>query len=180
MPSDPPEDEGLKTVRRDGPAPHILHGDLAQPGGELVIGPRRSSTISMLTFAGAVIIFILAAVWGWLYFAAGKSDHRQAAIEPVAAKESPPPPSATPPAWASKNVVPVFPEMLKVSSIAMGKTPLVIVNGQRLAPGDWLDVKTERGVATLVVEKIEDGAVHFRNGDMTIDAKMAPRSKPMP
>jgi hypothetical protein len=70
--------------------------------------------------------------------------------------------------------------MLKVSSIAMGKTPLVIVNGQRLAPGDWLDVKTERGVATLVVEKIEDGAVHFRNGDMTIDAKMAPRSKPMP
>jgi hypothetical protein len=70
--------------------------------------------------------------------------------------------------------------MLKVSSIAMGKTPLAIVNGRRLAVGDWLDVKTDRGVATVVVEKIEDGAIHFRNGDMTVEAKLPPRFAPKP
>ena len=186
---DPPEDEGLKTVRRDEPPAHLLYGDLARSDQELVIEPRRSSSVSIFAFAGVFLLIVLVAVLFLVFYSERNTEHRQATIDqPVTGQQAPPPstapsvarPSATPPSWASGNVVPVFPEMLKVSSIAMGKTPLAIVNGKRVAVGDWLDVKTDHGTATVVVENIDDGVVHCRNGDMTIDAKLPPRFAPKP
>jgi hypothetical protein len=176
---DPPEDEGLKTVRRDGPVPHLVYGDLARPDPELVVAETKTSSMSMLTFAGLFLLVALAAIFVAVRFYQRGAERRKPAIE-AASPEVSVAPSTTPPSWATGTIIPVFPEMLKVTSVAMGRTPLAIVNGQRLATGDWLEVKTDRGVATLVVQKIDEGVVHFRNGDMTIDARLGSLSTPKP
>ena len=69
-------------------------------------------------------------------------------------------------------LVPVSPEMLHVSSIALGTPRLTIVNGKRLAEGDWLVITTPLGAASLRLTQIEDGFVRFRHGGETISAKL--------
>ena len=135
----------------------------------------------MLAFAGTFVVLVLAAVFAWIYFSQNKTETRQATIESnLLAPTATPLQKPTPATWASGKVVPVFPEKLRVTSTSMGKTPLAIVNGKRVAQGDWVDVTTDNGVATVVVEKIDDGVVHFRNGEMTIDVKLVPRFTPKP
>jgi len=76
------------------------------------------------------------------------------------------------PADKTTTLVPVNPDMLHVTSIALGETPLTIVNGKRLAEGDGLAIATPLGTATVRVEQIQDGLVRFRHGGETIDVKM--------
>ncbi len=180
MMSDPSENDGPKPVRRDELPPNPLYPDLASDS-ELEMTPAGRSGVRIFAFIALFILIAVGALFAWLWMSERSAERRQATIEGEAGQRSPTPaPSVTPPAWASGNIAPVFPEMLKVTSIAMGKPPLAIVNGTRLAQGEWLDVKTSHGTATLVVEKIDDGVVHFRNGEVTIDAKLPARFTPKP
>jgi hypothetical protein len=79
-------------------------------------------------------------------------------------------------------LVPVSPELLHVTSIALGTQHLTIVNGKRLAEGDWLVLKTPKGEASVRVISIEDGFVRFKHGGNTIEARlqMAAEAKPSP
>ena len=74
-------------------------------------------------------------------------------------------------------LVPVAPDMLHVSSIALGNPHLTIVNGKRLAEGEWLVVATSLGDASVRVIQIEDGVVRFRHGGETISAKLQAAQK---
>jgi len=68
--------------------------------------------------------------------------------------------------------VPVNPEMLHVSSIALGNPRLTIVNGKRLAEGDWLVLSTYLGAASVRCIQIDDGIVRFRHGGEMLSAKL--------
>jgi hypothetical protein len=54
---------------------------------------------------------------------------------------------------------------------------LTIVNGKRLAEGEWLVVTTPLGDASVRVIQIEDGVVRFRHGGETISAKLRAAQK---
>lgn len=69
-------------------------------------------------------------------------------------------------------LVPVSADMLHVTSIALGSPRLIIVNGKRLAQGDWLVVKTPNAEASVRIISIEDGVVRFKQGKQTIDARL--------
>lgn len=70
----------------------------------------------------------------------------------------------------------VSPDLLHVTSIALGHIPLTVVNGKRLAEGDWLELRTSDGVAALHVLKIEDGAVQFGYGGKVISGRFDGRA----
>jgi hypothetical protein len=80
--------------------------------------------------------------------------------------------------YQAEPLVPVNPDMLHVTSIALGNPRLTIVNGKRLAEGDWLLVSTPVGHARLWLMQIEDGVVRFRHGGQTISAKLQVTQKP--
>lgn len=63
-------------------------------------------------------------------------------------------------------------EMLHVSSIALGRVPLAIVNGTSITEGASLEINTAGGKATLRVTGIVDGAVQFKCGSQTISASL--------
>ena len=69
-------------------------------------------------------------------------------------------------------LVPISPEMLHVTSIALGNPRLTIVNGKRLAEEDWLVVKTPVGEGSVRVISIQDGFVRFKHGGETFDARL--------
>jgi len=62
--------------------------------------------------------------------------------------------------------------MLKVSSIALGKTPVAIINGAAVGEGAMIQVQTTNGTANLRVISIRDGVVQFKYGDQTILANL--------
>jgi hypothetical protein len=64
-------------------------------------------------------------------------------------------------------------DMLHVSSIALGKVRLAVVNGQELIEGDSLKVKTPAGDAMVCATRIKDGIVRFEYRGRTIDAHMS-------
>jgi len=166
------EDEEPDVVRPVEPARPPLPPGLTRSEEQLVPTTARVSSWGLFAVVAAFILLLLVVLAVWLYFGERKIERRQATIESGRPIETPNP-KPTPPAWAAGKIVPIFPEMLRVSSTAMGKVPLAIVNGKRVAEGDWIDVTTDKGVATLVVDKIDDGVVHFRNGEMKIDARLA-------
>ena len=177
---DPPKDDGLHVVRRDEPEPHLIYGDLERPSQPLTIRPDAPSNIGILTFAGTFIVFLLIVLFAWTRFHETKPEKRT----PVIGEEkklSPINPVSPSPSITVRNSVPVLPDMLHVTSIALGKVPLAIVNGKRVAEGDWLEVKTDRGIGAVQVEKIEDRVVHFRSGEISIEAKLVqPSVAPSP
>jgi hypothetical protein len=76
------------------------------------------------------------------------------------------------PAVALPSLVPVSSDMLKVSSIALGKTPVAIINGAAVGEGAMIQVQTTNGVANVRVVSIRDGIVQFKYGDQTIVANL--------
>jgi hypothetical protein len=70
------------------------------------------------------------------------------------------------------TVVPISSDMLKVSSIALGQTPVAIVNGLPVDEGGTVQVQTPNGAATVRVVSIQDGLVQFKYGDQTIFANL--------
>src|ERR1700722_761952 len=166
------EDEEPDVVRRVEPARAPLPPGLTRSEEQFVPTTVRVSSRGVFAVVAAFILLLLVVLAVWLYFGERKVERRRATIESGLPIETPNP-KPTPPAWASGEIVPVFPEMLRVTSTALGNVPLAIVNGKRVAEGDWVDVTTDKGVATLVVDKIDDGVVHFRNGEIKIDPKLA-------
>ena len=79
-----------------------------------------------------------------------------------------------------QSLIPVTPDMLYVSAIALGKPNLAIVNGRELSEGDWLAVRTQLGNASIQLTQIEDGMVRFRHGGETITAKLQAGARKTP
>jgi len=174
---DPPEDEGLNVVRRDEPEPHLIYGNLERPSEPLAVRPDEASNVGVFTFLGTFIVFLLIVVFAWTRFHEPKPEKRTPVIgEKRSNKSSPIDQVSLSPSITARNTVPVLPDMLRVTSIALGTVPLAIVNGKRVAEGDRFELKTARGVAVVQVEKIEDRVVHFRSGETTIEAKLIPPS----
>lgn len=69
-------------------------------------------------------------------------------------------------------LVPVSPDLVHVTSVAMGTPRLAIANGKQLEEGDWLVVNAPMGAASLRVISIQEGLVRFRHGGETIDVKL--------
>jgi hypothetical protein len=201
--TDPPdsENEGLHTVLRDEPdekllqdaiprvEPQQLHEDLESSDRE------RFSSISLFTFLGGFIFVLLAVLAAYIYLIQPKPVRRLPALDdqapaasrsPEASQQSTPPAtllrSARPPAEDVKlrEDLPITADMLHVTAVALGNIHLAIVNGQRLAEGDWLKVKVGNDMGALQVAKIEDGVVHFNYAGRTINAKLISPSKPKP
>lgn len=64
-------------------------------------------------------------------------------------------------------------DMLHVTSIALGKVRLAVVNGEELNEGDSLKVKTPAGDTMVCVTRIRDGIVRFGYRGRIIDAHMS-------
>ncbi|HLW36708.1 MAG TPA: hypothetical protein VKS98_13730 [Chthoniobacterales bacterium] len=65
-------------------------------------------------------------------------------------------------------LVPISSDMLKVSAIALGRTPVAIVNGKAVGEGEIVHLQTTNGVAAVRVVSIRDGTVQFKYGEQTI------------
>ena len=89
--------------------------------------------------------------------------HRQAGIAKVVVGLAPVEPSA---------VAPLTSDSLKVSSIALGRTPIAIVNGVAVGEKGTIRVKTLKGNADVQVVRIRDGSVEFKYGEQTILANL--------
>jgi hypothetical protein len=69
-------------------------------------------------------------------------------------------------------LVPISSDMLKVTSIALGTTPVAIVNGVAVSQGGLVQVHTTNGIADLHVVSIRDGVVQLKYGDETVFANL--------
>jgi hypothetical protein len=183
MSNPPPEDEGLH-VRRDESKrePPLLYREVSRPergvSDEPLTSRSRSSTITVFSFVGGFLLLLLAILAIWIYF----SEQEPPRPEPLAGRDTqrkpalsgkPPVTAASPPA-AGEAFVQVTPDMFRVTSIALGDTPLAIINGKRVAEGDSLHVTVGGREIFLHVAKIEDGVVHLAHGQQVIDAHLAP------
>ncbi len=78
-----------------------------------------------------------------------------------------------PPALAPAVAQPVITsDMLRVSSIALGRAPVAVVNGQIVGEGASIMLETPEGNAILGVAKVRDGAVDFRYASQTISVNL--------
>ena len=69
-------------------------------------------------------------------------------------------------------IVPLSSDMLKVSSIALGRNPAAIINGIAVGEGGTVQVHTSNGLATVEVVRIQDGLVQFKYGQQTMFANL--------
>jgi len=69
-------------------------------------------------------------------------------------------------------LVPISAGMLKVSSIALGKTPAAIINGVSVGEGGIVNIQTANGNAAVRVVRISDGMVQFQYGEQTLVANL--------
>jgi len=116
-----------------------------------------------------VVLFVI--VLGFSIFAAGTIYWIESRRFPVVVAISPPD-GAKDPSGNSSTLIPLSPDLIHVTSIALGNPRLTIVNGKRLAEEDWLIVKTPLGEASVRVISIQDGFVRFKHGGNTIDAQL--------
>ena len=63
-------------------------------------------------------------------------------------------------------------DMLHVSSIALGRAPVAVVNGRIIGEGDSVTLETPEGNAILRVARIRDGAVDFHYAGKTISVNL--------
>jgi hypothetical protein len=166
--SSTPENEGLHVVQRSEPHSEIIYSDSlqAEPQTASEVDAEESST-------GKRLLLMLGIVLGFALFAAGTIYWMQARHLPVVVAISPPDKPVHPDPLGNRGViVPISPDLLHVTSIALGNPRLTIVNGKRLAEEDWLVVKTPNGEASVRVISIQDGLVRFKHGGEAIDAPL--------
>ena len=172
-------DESSNLIQEDAPQPQIFYADSTEA--------EHSSTARILLIVFVIIIGIGILAAGIIYWIQvrdfpvvaaansshetdqdsrlGKSDNSPAAKSPVSQPDNDP-------LRGQGASIPVSNDMLHVTSIALGSPRLTIVNGKRLAIGDWLVLKTPAGNASVRIESIEDGSVQFKHGDQIIDAPL--------
>ena len=173
MNSPPSGDEGMHVIERKR-QPRLLQSAVTNPELQSIDAAKRatfSSARRIAVVAGIVLVLLIlaAGVAYWIEWqrypvvvTIGVPDTGTAG-DPLAKRTGP--------------LVPVVPDMLHVSSIALGNPHLTIVNGKRLAEGDWLVVATSLGDASVRVIQIEDGVVRFKHGGETISAKLQAAQK---
>lgn len=158
-------------VHRSEPHSRVIFSDSIQADPQTVSeideeeSPPRHLLVSLLVLLGLAI------------FAAGGIYWYQARHFPVVVAISPPDKD---PLGKQAALIPVSPDLIHVTSIAMGNPRLTIVNGKRLAEQDWLVIKTAQGEASVRVLSIMDGMVRFKHGGETIDARLQPIVPPPP
>jgi hypothetical protein len=170
-----PEDGGLHVVQRSEPGEKIIYSDslTAQQTSDEVIDEEPSTRGHLLL----LLIILL----GLAVFAAGAIYWLETRNYPVVVAISPPDGRDNDPLGKQGALVPVSPDLLHVTSIALGNPRLTIVNGKRLAEEDWLVVKTPVGEASVRVISIQDGLVRFKHGGETLDARLqVAQTKPSP
>ena len=114
-----------------------------------------------------VILFVFAALAG-----GGIYWYQMSNFPAVVAVTPPDKPKHPDPLGDRGALVPISPDLLHVTSIALGNPRLTIVNGKRLAEEDWLIVKTPNGDTSVRVFSIQDGLVQFKHGKDTLDARL--------
>lgn len=129
--------------------------------------PGSSTLGRVVVICGAITLALAVVVGGVAYWIEAHRYPVVVAID-LPDKES----RKDPLAGRTGALVPISPDLLHVTSIAMGTSHLAIVNGKRLAEGDWLVVNAPLGAASLRVISIQDGLVRFRHGGETIDIKL--------
>jgi hypothetical protein len=188
MSNPPPDDEGLP-VRRDESKrePPLLYSAVSRPERGASDEPLASrsplSSISVFSFVGGFLLLLLAILAIWIYF----SEQEPPRPEPLAGRDTQrkralsgtPPVTPASPA-AGEAFVQVTPDMFRVTSIALGDTPLAIINGKRVAEGESVQVTVGGRGILFQVAKIEDGVVHLAHGQQVIDAHLAPATSKTP
>lgn len=162
-------------VQRSEPGEKIIYSDslTAQQTSDEVIDEEPSTRGHLLL----LLIILL----GLAVFAAGAIYWLETRNYPVVVAISPPDGRDNDPLGKQGALVPVSPDLLHVTSIALGNPRLTIVNGKRLAEEDWLVVKTPVGEASVRVISIQDGLVRFKHGGETLDARLqVAQTKPSP
>jgi hypothetical protein len=170
----PSGDEGMQIIARK-PQPRLLQSAVSSPEVQPTTPPVEQRTFfstARLALIGGIALVLILVAGGAIYWIQSERypvvvtigvPDRGASGDPLANRPGP--------------LVPVKPEMLHVSSIALGNPRLAIVNGKRLAENDWLVVSTPLGAASVRVSQIEDGVVRFRHGGETISAKLQAAEK---
>jgi hypothetical protein len=191
QPPPTPKDEGLHTVHRQDPQDRIIYSAVI-PVESRAVDPLKKATplfsVTRIAIVGVVLLVLAAAgvvAKRWMETPSKYPvvvtiavPEKKALSEPKnLAEESNPAGKSSqdqPVEDKTAPLVPITPDMLHVTSIALGDVPLTIVNGKRLGEGDSLAVTTPLGTATLRIVLIQDGLVRFRHGGETIDVKMQP------
>lgn len=155
-------------ARKPEPNSRIIYSD------SLTAEPQTSSeTGDDVSPVGRSFLFVLGIIFLCALVAAGAIYWIESRHFPVIVAISPPDRPLHPDPLGNRgSLVPISPDMLHVTSIALGNPRLTIVNGKRLAEEDWLIVKTPNGEASVRVISIQDGFVRFKHGGETIDARL--------
>ena len=135
----------------------------------LLLGRKKSGRIAaftgmdQVTFVAGITLLTTFVVGGSGYLI--RELHRQAGVAWSAAGL----PDSARPAVAQPVVTP---DMLHVSSIALGRTPIAVVNGALVSEGASVRLPMPDGNVLLRVQNIRDGAVDFRYADRTISVNL--------
>jgi hypothetical protein len=131
-------------------------------------GFRRFNKRAFVSFGhlglmAGVALFTATVVGGSGYLI--RELHRQAGIADAIVH----PPSA---AVEPSPVATIPSDVFKVSSIALGRSPIAIVNGLVVSEGGTVQVQTANGIVTVRVVSIQDSVVQFKYGEQTIFANL--------
>jgi hypothetical protein len=139
---------------------------LRSRGNHATINGRRAFVgVGHLSMVAGVVLGTATVVGGSGYLI--RELHRQASVALSIPGLSEPSPSVAPSPLAA-----VTSDMLKVSTIALGREPVAIVNGVIITEGGSLVVHTPNGTATLRVVGIRDGIVQLTCAGQTIWANL--------
>jgi hypothetical protein len=164
-------------VQRSGPRSKIIYSDSLQAEEQI-----SREIIDDAPTVGRRFLFVLGIVFLCALIAAGTIYWIESRQFPVVVAISPPDARDNDPLGKGGTLIPLSPDLIHVTSIALGNPRLTIVNGKRLAEEDWLVVKTPKGEASVRVVSIQDGFVRFKHGGETIDARLqlVAETKPSP
>jgi len=119
--------------------------------------------IGQINFVAGVTLFTAFVVGGSGYLI--RELHRQAGVAWSA--------TGLPQSAAPEIAQPlVTEEMLHVSSIALGRSPIALVNGAIVSEGATIQLSLPEGNVSLRVQKIRDGAVDFRYAGKTVSVNL--------
>jgi hypothetical protein len=171
-----PGDEGLHVAQDSEPKERLIYSD------SLMADQQTSQEVMDETASrGGRFLLVLGILFGLALFAAGAVYWFEMRRFPVVVAISPPDGRDKDPLGNRGALIPLSPDLIHVTSIALGSPRLTIVNGKRLAEEDWLVVKTPQGEASVRVISIQDGFVRFKHGGNTIDARLqAAQATPSP
>jgi len=171
-----PDDKGMNVVQRSEPRGKIIYSD------SLIADQQTSDEVlAEESSTGRRLLVLLIIVLGFAVFAAGVIYWIQSRQFPIVVAISPPDIRDTDSTGKRGVLIPLSPDLIHVTSIALGNPRLAIVNGKRLAEEDWLVVKTPNGEASVRVISIQDGFVRFKHGGNSIDARLqAAQTKQQP